>query len=300
MLPSRPRVKNHQWRLLIFIDTVPVRSYSLAMRRLCSLCLCLCLIIAVFANFFPGSLRAQVDSNIGDGTLRRIRVPILMYHYVSPLPEDADEVREDLTITPDLFQQHVAYLQREGYTTISLYDLDAALLTGAPLPEKPVILTFDDGYSDHYEYVFPMLQSAGLTATFFVITGPVDVRQPGYLTWEQVAEMAAAGMHMEPHTKHHPSLDERSHDFLVYEMLGSRESLTAHTGQPALMFSYPAGRYDGLTLAVAQGLGIQRAVTTQPGLLHTTDNRLELPRVRVHGGTTAAGLAYLLGGGWLD
>ena len=112
--------------------------------------------------------------------------------------------------------------------------------------------------------------------------------------------MAAAGMHMEPHTKHHPALNDRSHDFLVYEMLGSRESLTAHTSQPAAMFSYPAGRYDALTLEVAQGLGIQRAVTTQPGLFHTTDNRLELPRVRVHGGTNAAGLAYLLGGAWLD
>ncbi len=237
---------------------------------------------------------------MGDGTLRRIRVPILMYHYISELPEDADDVREDLTVSPELFQEHVAYLQREGYHTISLYDLDAALSTGAALPDKPVILTFDDGYSDHYEHVFPMLHEAGFTATFFVITGLVDANQPGYLTWPQVEEMAVAGMQMEPHTKNHPSLNERDYDFLVYEMLGSRESLSAHTGQRAAMFSYPAGRYDGATLAVGHEMNIWRAVTTQPGMLHTTDNRLEVDRVRVHGATNATGLAYLLEGAWLE
>ncbi len=230
----------------------------------------------------------------GDGTLRRIRVPILMYHYISPLPEDADDIRVGLTVEPDVFRAQMEALKAEGYTTISLYDLHAALLWGRPLPPLPVILTFDDGYSEHYFTVFPLLQELGFTATFFIITGRPDADDSGYMTWSQISEMAAAGMHMEPHTKSHRELRGRDRDFLVYEMLGSRESLEAHTGIAAHMFSYPAGRYDDLTLQVGRELDIWRAVTTQTGALHTTDNRLEVGRLRVSGDMGVIGLLHLV------
>ncbi len=237
---------------------------------------------------------------VSDGTLRRIRVPILMYHYVSPLPEDADDIRTDLTVEPELFAGHLQYLKDEGYSTISLYALHDALLTGSSLPDKPVVLTFDDGYLDHYTYVFPLLQAYDFTGTFFVITGLLDANHPQYITWEQVQEMAAAGMSMEGHTKTHRELDGRDYDFLIYEILGSQQSLAAHTGQTPQMFSYPAGRYDAETLRVAGEVGLWRAVTTQPGMMHTTDNWLEVARVRVHGATNISGLAYLLRGTWLE
>ncbi len=229
-----------------------------------------------------------------DGTLRRVRVPILMYHYVSELPADADKYRIDLTITPALFRSHLAYLQEQGYSTISLYDLDAALLTGAPLPPKPVVLSFDDGYIDHYVNVFPALQAYGFTGTFFIITALADANRPDYVNWSQIREMADAGMSMESHTKDHVDLRGRDYDTLVYQMLGSLESLTAYTGQTAHMFSYPIGHYDGMTLAVARQLPIWRAVTTERGVWHTTDNRLEVPRLRITGGMGAGGLASIL------
>ncbi|MFO7322727.1 MAG: polysaccharide deacetylase family protein [Chloroflexota bacterium] len=233
---------------------------------------------------------------VWDGTYRRIRVPILMYHYVSPLPENADEYRRELTISPDTFRAHLEYLFFEGFTPISLYDLDEALLTGRELPAKPVVLTFDDGYIDHYTHVFPLLKQYGFTGTFFIITGRVDARDPNYVSWEQVGEMAAAGMDMEPHTKNHVSLQGRDYDFLVYEMLGSIESIKAHTGRQPHLFSYPVGQYDADTLAVARTLPIWRAVTTANGRYHTTDNRLEMPRVRITGGMSAPALASVLRG----
>lgn len=212
-------------------------------------------------------------------------------------PEDADPIRTDLTVVPDLFRAHVAVLRENGYTTITLDQLDAALLYGDPLPPRPVVLTFDDGYIDHYEQVFPMLQAAEMVGTFFVITGFADANRSGYLTWDQINRMASAGMRMESHTKTHQDLRNREHDFLVYEMLGSLQSLAAHTGRAPLMFAYPAGRYDAMTLVVLEQLPVSRAVTTQPGMLHTTDNRLEMTRIRVHGGTSAAGLMALVRGG---
>lgn len=231
-----------------------------------------------------------------DGTLRRIRVPILMYHYVSPLPEDADDIRTDLTVSPELFSAHMRYLTESGYETISLYRLYNALVAGTPLPAKPVVLTFDDGYIDHYGYVLPVLREFGFTGTFFIITELVDFGTPGYLNWTQIAEMSAAGMSMESHSKSHLDFRNRDWDFFVHQVVGSFESLEAHTGQPAAMFCYPVGRYDEGTLAALQKLPVLLAVTTQYGLMHTSDNLLELPRLRIHNTTGVAGLAGLLSG----
>lgn len=229
-----------------------------------------------------------------DGTYRRIRIPILMYHYVSPLPPNADQFRIGLSITPETFRAHLDYLFREGYTTISLYQMHDALLTGMPLPPKPVVLTFDDGYIDHYTNVFPALQEYGFTGTFFIITARADMNDRQYVSWAQIREMADAGMSMEAHTKNHSSLQGRDYDFLVYEMLGSLESLYAFTGRQAHMLAYPVGQYDDETLRVAGSLPVWRAVTTERGSYQTTDNRLEVPRVRILGGMGVAGLAESL------
>ncbi len=229
-----------------------------------------------------------------DGTYRRIRVPILMYHYVSDLPEDADATRTDLTITPDNFHAHMDYLFYQGYTPISLYALDDALLTGSVLPAKPVVLTFDDGYVDHYTNVLPVLEQYGYRATFFIITGTADANNPEHLSWAQIREMAEAGMDMESHTKTHPDLRERGYDFLIYQLLGSMESLQAFTGKTPHMFAYPVGQYDDAALGVLKMLPVWRAVTTERGVYETTDNRLELPRLRIHHQTGVAGLAQIL------
>lgn len=232
-----------------------------------------------------------------DGTYRRIRVPILMYHYVSELPEDADSYRTDLTVSPSVFREHMEYLFYQGYTPISLYQLNEALMNGMQLPAKPVVLTFDDAYTDHYTHVFPVLREFGFSGTFFVITGWVDEGNPAHMTWEQISEMANAGMSMESHSKTHADLRNRSYDFLIYEMLGSMQSLEAYTGRTSHMFSYPIGYYDSMTISVLRTLPVWRAVTTQGGSQHTTDNHYELPRLRVSGDTGVPGLAYLLENG---
>lgn len=241
-----------------------------------------------------GELGSEIVRTPWDGTYRRIRVPILMYHYVSPLPANADEYRRELSVAPEAFRAQMEYLFYQGYSPISMYQLDDALLSGTALPPKPVVLTFDDGYIDHFTNVFPVLREFGFTGTFFIITGVVDANDPNYVNWEQVQQMADAGMSMEPHTKSHISLRERSYDTLIYEMLGSIESLQAYTGRQPHIFSYPVGHYDAATLSVAQTLPIWRAVTTEAGRYHTTDNWLEVPRVRIPGGLGAVGLASIL------
>lgn len=164
----------------------------------------------------------------GDGTLRRLYVPILMYHYVSELPPNADAIRTGLTLHPDIFRQHVQYLAENGYNTVSLHDVDNALENGSELPTSPVILTFDDGYIDAYTDVFPILQNYDMVGTFFIITQFADNNAQGHMNWAQISEMADAGMNMEGHTKTHPDLTERNLDFLVYEVIGSLELSLIH------------------------------------------------------------------------
>ena len=88
---------------------------------------------------------------------------------------------------------------------------------GTPLPPTSIILTFDDGYIDHYVTVLPILQEMGFVGTYFIITGRADVNDPAYINWTQIKTMADAGMSIESHTKSHLDLLGRDRDLLVPE-----------------------------------------------------------------------------------
>ena len=231
-----------------------------------------------------------------DETRRRLRVPILMYHYISVPPPDADRYRLDLSVTPDQFAAQLAWLRDNGYSAVSLDDVYLALTEGYPLPPRPVVLTFDDGYADAYQHAFRLLREFGMTGTFFVITGWIDAHTPGYLTWAQAREMAAAGMSIQSHSRTHPNLagGECDYDCLVYQILGSVETLEAELGTRPRFFCYPGGRYDEAVLEILPQVGIVGAVTTRAGTLHVSDRLLEMPRARVRGTTTLDDFAWMM------
>lgn len=232
--------------------------------------------------------KPQPTPAVGDLTLR---VPILMYHYLSVPPVDANTIRRDLSVTPTQFEAHLAYLRQAGYETISLKQLAYAVIQQTPLPPKPVILTFDDGYRDHYEHAFPLLRQYGYRATFFIFTEPIDTYNVDYLTWEMVVEMHQAGMEFGSHSYRHSDLRDRDLDFLTDEIVGSKEAIEARIQEPVRFFCYPSGRYDQQTIRVLASAGFWAAVTTQWGAKESFDNRFELPRVRVRGSDTAEDLA---------
>lgn len=233
-----------------------------------------------------------------DGTERELYVPILMYHYLSVPPADANIYRKDLSVAPDLFAQHLDKLLAEGYTTISLYDFTRALQTGAPLPEKPVILTFDDGYRDNYEHAFPALRERGMTATFFVVTDFIDEERSEYMTWEMAREMLAGGMSIESHGRNHASLEGRNDDYLIWQALGSLETIEYEVGVRPRFVAYPAGEYDADTQRIFASAGYWAGVTTMQGATHANDNLFELTRVRMRGTTTPDELIRLLKVDW--
>lgn len=206
-----------------------------------------------------------------------------MYHYVSELPADADAIRRGLTVAPELFEEHLRYLHDQGYETVFLRDLIETLSTGKPLPEKPIVLTFDDGYIDAYTTIFPLLQKYGFVGEFFVLSTPAHFEAPAYLTWAEMREMAEGGMSIQAHGRDHYDLRNRDVDFLVYQILGIKQAVEAHTDQPALFFCYPSGRYDDQVLRVVESAGYWGGVTTDWGATQSLANRYTWPRLRVPG-----------------
>ncbi len=233
-----------------------------------------------------------------DGVARTLEVPVLMYHYLSDPPPAANIYRVDLSVSPDRFAEHLDALRGAGYTTISLYDLYSSLGAGTPLPERPIVLTFDDGYRDVYINAFPRLLERGMTATFFVITDFIDAGREEYITWEMAREMQAAGLYIESHGRDHTTLQNREADYLVWQGLGSMETIQFELGVAPRFVSYPAGEYDDATIDVFRSAGYVAGLTTKQGDLHRSDDLFRLQRIRVRNTTTAADLLALLETDW--
>ena len=177
-----------------------------------------------------------------DGTVRTVNVPILMYHYLSVPPAGADIYRQDLSVAPDLFAAQLDALMEAGYNTISLYALQDHLMLGTPLPPNPVVITFDDGYRDNYENALPPLAERNMTATFFVVTDFMDEERPNYLTWEMARAMQDAGMDIESHGRNHVTLAGQDVDYLVWQALGSSETIEYEMGQAPSVCLLSGGR----------------------------------------------------------
>lgn len=252
-------------------------------------------LLAVTLALFAGTL--ILPSGVEAGTtqpLRRLRVPVLMYHYISVPPPGSDAIRLDLSVTPQNFSRQLQWLKDKGFTTISPDDLVNALLKGYRLPAHPVLLTFDDGYIDAYENAFPILKSFGDKGTFFVITDWVDEGRGGYLSWDQAKEMADAGMSIESHSRQHLDMRNRSADWLDKEVGGSLKDIEKRIGIRPTIFCYPSGEYDKATLQAVKVEGVLAAFTTSDGTYMTSDNMEKLPRVRIRGSTTIEQFASLL------
>ena len=230
-----------------------------------------------------------------DGQSRTASVPILMYHYISTPPVATDKIRVGLSVTPEMFESQVKLLVDNGFTTITLLDLYEHLAVGKALPDKPIVLTFDDGYVDNYEHAFPILKKYRQIGTFFVLTGPADVKDPAYMSWEMVKAMSDAGMDIQLHSKDHVDLRHRRYEDLVWQIIGGRQSIEGHTGKPVVFMAYPSGKYDSTVMKFLADNNFWGAVTTVSGRNHSLSDALTWTRIRVAGQLRLSDYAKLLG-----
>ncbi len=246
-------------------------------------------------TFTPTPTRPLTPMITRDPAQRVIRVPILMYHYVSVPPPDADKYRLDLSVTPANFDAQMEYLASEGYHPVRLSDVAEFLRNGKPLPINPIVLTFDDGYSDNHQNALPILKKYKFPATFFIIAQIVDDKKPGYMTWNQIEDLAIEGMEIGSHSMTHPDLKDKPRVFQTSEIAGSKLVIESRIGTPIKSFSFPAGKYDAQTLQVLRSSGYLAAVTTDPqGAKQAVDDIFELQRIRIRGSHSINDFAYWL------
>jgi peptidoglycan/xylan/chitin deacetylase (PgdA/CDA1 family) len=211
-----------------------------------------------------------------------VRVPILVYHYVRDNPDPRDRIGFNLSVTPPDFAAQMAWLQDSGFHPIDFNDLRTYFQTNAPLPSRPVVLTFDDGYADFYTAAFPVLQAHQFKAVSYVVPGFLGRRN--YMSVDQVQVIDQSGVEVGAHTMHHVDLTKASPAGLVVEVQGSRSAVEQIVGHPVLDFCYPSGQYNAAVIAATQRAGFQSATTEVPGTSHTWADRLVWSRVRVNGG----------------
>ncbi len=209
-----------------------------------------------------------------------VKVPIFVYHSVRPHLANESKEQEAFDVTPELFEQQLSYLKDNGYSTISFDALADHFDKGTSLPERAVILNFDDAWRNQYLYAFPLLKKYHFSATFFVPTSYINRRH--FLKWADIDEMAAAGMVIGDHTKSHPYLSEITDaQQLRDEIIGSKKILEGHLKKTVTAFAYPFGHFKDDSVAVVKEVGLRVARSTYRGTTHTAQNRYALTSILV-------------------
>jgi peptidoglycan/xylan/chitin deacetylase (PgdA/CDA1 family) len=233
-----------------------------------------------------------LPSSLPDSPVR-VKVPILVYHAVASLPIRGPAGKE-LTLPTPSFEAEMSYMLDHGYTPVTLEQIYLAMARKTKLPAKPVALTFDDGYGCIYNVVLPILEAHHIRATFFIISG--NVGKLGFVTWDELRVMKAAGMAIESHTVHHKNLVTLSDAVLASELSQSRAAITAELGQVPAALSYPEGEWDKRVVAATRAAGYLIAVIGNSSSAPVLRNTYAWPRIGIDRYETLSNFAKALEG----
>lgn len=217
------------------------------------------------------------------------RIPILLYHSIS---EESGGPLGDYTTAPGDFRGHMNALLDAGYAPISLAQAvaafsDAPAAARSVLPERPFVLTFDDGLADFVTHAHPVLVDLGLTATMFVSTAatwrdrPLALGGRLAMSREQVAGLPGAGIDVGSHSHEHLQLDLVSPRRAADEIRRSKDLLEDCTGTSVRSFAYPHGYHRRDLRRTVARLGFEHACGVRDQVSHTGDDRWALARLMV-------------------
>ena len=221
-----------------------------------------------------------------DENLYTANVPILMYHHI------AEEATNDVTITPKLFREHMEAIKSEGYTPVTFDDLISYVEEGIDLPEKPVCITFDDGYLSNYEIAFPILKELDMKATIFVVGSSVgskenykDTNNPitPHFDYAEAKEMEESGViSIQSHTydmhqwapyesgdkiretavKLENETESEFIEALKSDFEKINEDMKENLNKEITVVAYPHGKFDTLSNVILNELGVKVTLCT--------------------------------------
>ena len=199
-----------------------------------------------------------------------------VYHMIG------DEQGNAAVMTEANLRIQMNYLRDHGYHPITMQELYDYVTKGAPLPEKPVCITFDDGYLDSYTIVYPLMKEYGFPWTLFLITD--DVGKPyNRMTWDQLKEMANShAVTIASHTLSHPKLHNlATRAEKEKEIVEANKALKYQLGIDNVWLAYPYGDYDDEVIDICKKAGIKMAVTTDAGRVHVGSFPYDLKRAYI-------------------
>ncbi len=203
-------------------------------------------------------------------------VPVLMYHNITP-PDSEHQMNY---VSPQSFDRQMEFLKRNGFQVLTLSEFVEGIRASRDFHRKSVVITFDDGYADNYTDAFPVLKKYGFPATVFMIADRVG--DTGYVTWESLREMDAAGFSVQSHTRRHEYLpDIKDTAMLDDEIINSKRILETYLRKPVDYLCYPKGGFNVQVAEIAQKAGYKAAVTTNRGDSRV-DPFFQLRRIRVN------------------
>ena len=225
-------------------------------------------IIFFVGNEINKKIAAQNIEEVANGP----KILVLNYHQVN-------NNFNPLAVPVNAFADQMNYLVDSGYIAITPDELASGLAGEISLPEKPVMITFDDGYIDNYTNAFPILRALGLRATVFMVPGFVG--KPQYMNWEQLKEMEKSGINVQSHTMNHMKLEELPDDEIRNELLNSKLALEENLGHPVEFLAYPTGTYNLHIAGIARDAGYKGAFTVKYGNVDLGSNMYALERVPI-------------------
>ena len=231
----------------------------------------------------PISNQPTADQNLNQATstppliLENLvaKVPILIYHHIRPISEKDKESDKTFIVSPQKLEEQLKYLKDNNFQTISFANLANYFAGQFSLPEKPIIISFDDGLENQYANALPLLQKYNFTATFFIFTNPIG-RSKNYFTWEQVKELVSLDMEIGSHGKYHYFLNKINQEELKKEVVESKEMIEKNLNQKITAFSYPFGAYNDQVVTLVKEAGYLSARDIVNGVNHTRDDLYQL------------------------
>ncbi|MDL2280928.1 polysaccharide deacetylase family protein [Selenomonadales bacterium OttesenSCG-928-I06] len=207
-------------------------------------------------------------------------IPILLYHHVS----DEKTALPELTVSSEEFDYQMKKLKDSGFSTITTEELLNYMSNKqVRLPEKPIVITFDDGYEDNYTYAFPILKKYNFKATIFMVGVNIDANKR--LSTQQMKEMVNYGIEFGSHSITHSSLPALNKTELIKEIKNSKKQIEQVIKKEVSLFSYPYGDYN-LNVLESTEFNYKGAVTVLPGPVKSNyDNVFLMRRIPIFNDT---------------
>lgn len=231
-----------------------------------------------------------------------LAIPVLMYHHIDEFWQE----KPGVITSPTVFREHIQTLSEAAYQAVHFSDLEAFTKKQTPLPEKPIIITFDDGYESNYTLAYPILKEFDYKATINII-GATTCLTPGdypHFSWQEAKKMQDTGiielgshtwdMHDNGLVKQAAETMDAFMDRLALDTSQCQQAFKEHQLDKARVFSYPYGKYSPATQRSIEEAGYLYQLTIKPGLITKDTKSNEIPRLTVSGDMSGTDLLEMI------